>query len=107
MLVLAFSCALNLLLLWALIWSGTGYLAFKNLEREHALLNDRIARLNAQRVTLDREIRLLQSDPRYLEQVIRKRLNFVKDNELLYIFPDEQGEKSGPNAAEGLNEPEN
>lgn len=106
-LLLALSCALNLLLLWALLWSGTGYFTFKELEREYTALNERIASLNAQRLALDREIRLLQSDPRYLEQVIRKRLNFVKDNELLYVFPDEHSEKAGPGAAEGVNESKN
>ncbi|MFV0349621.1 MAG: FtsB family cell division protein [Halodesulfovibrio sp.] len=35
---------------------------------------------------------MLQSDPAYIERVIRQRMNFVKDNEILYIFPEETKE---------------
>jgi cell division protein FtsB len=33
------------------------------------------------------EIRLLGSDPAFLEKVIRRELNFLKDNEILYLLP--------------------
>lgn len=106
-LLLGLSCALNALLLWALIWGNTGYLAYKDLEREHTALGERIAALNVQWRALDREIKLLQSDPRYLEHVIRKRLNFVKDNEILYIFPEEKIDEQDGQTLEGVNESEN
>ena len=38
---------------------------------------------------LSREIRLLQSDEKYVEKMIRQRLNFVRSNEILYLFTED------------------
>ena len=44
---------------------------------------------------------MLKADPAYVEKVIRNRLNYVKKNEILYIF-----DKSSKNPAweEGSND---
>ncbi|MDR2892381.1 MAG: septum formation initiator family protein [Deltaproteobacteria bacterium] len=102
-LFLGISLALNALLLWALVWGNNGLVAYENLEQEYSALNGRIGELNARNIELSREIRLLQSDRKYIEQTIRNRLNFVKDNEILYIFPDEQDAQT----VEGANESKN
>jgi cell division protein FtsB len=103
LLFLALSLALNLLLVWALVWGDNGLVARDNLEREHQALNGHIKELYAENLALSREIKLLQTDSKYMEQIIRKRLNFVKDNEILYVFSNETDAKP----AEGVNEPKN
>ena len=47
-----------------------------------------------ERAALSREIRLLKTDPAYVEKVIRQRLNYVRKNEILYLF-----DKSRENSA--------
>jgi cell division protein FtsB len=102
-LLLCLSFALNLLLVWALVLGDNGLVAYEKLEQEYKLLSSHIEELYAKNLSLSQEIRLLQTDSKYMEQVIRKRLNFVKDNEILYIFPNELDAKP----VEGANEPKN
>ena len=81
------SLSINVVLAYSLIWGSQGLGAYRNLKEQHAVLEERIKQLDAQNIALSREIRLLQSDDKYQEKIIRKRFNFVKDNEILYIFP--------------------
>ncbi len=83
-----FSLAINGILLYSLIWGSQGLYAYKNLKEQHYGLERRVQELDAKNVALSREIRLLQSDEKYQEKIIRNRFNFVKDNEILYIFPE-------------------
>jgi cell division protein FtsB len=101
--LLALSFIVNLLLVWALVWGNNGLVAYENLANDYKVLNEHIEEIYAENLALSREIRLLQTDSKYIEQVIRKRLNFVKDNEILYVFPSDQ-EVQMP---EGVNEPKN
>lgn len=76
--------------------------AYRTLKEQHQALDTRIKELDAQNIALSREIRLLQSDVEYQEKVIRNRFNFVKDNEVLYIFPAPGGDTAKTGA--GLHE---
>ena len=99
---IGFSLAINAILLYSLIWGGQGLQAYQNLKEQHQLLSTRIQELDAKNIALSREIRLLQSDPKYQEKIIRNRFNFVKDDEILYIFPESRDTaKTGA----GLHEP--
>ncbi len=84
---LGFSLAINVILLYSLIWGGQGINAYKRLKEQHQVLEARATEMDTRNVALSREIRLLQTDPKYQEKIIRDRFNFVKDNEVLYIFP--------------------
>lgn len=101
--LLGMSIFLNLVLFWALIWGGHGWLAYKNLSQEATALQERIESVSSKNLALSREIRLLLSDDKYVEQVIRKRLNFVKNNEIWYVFPERPVLPEG----EGTDETEN
>lgn len=101
-LVLGISLVLNLLLFYNLIWGKSGAISYNELRERCAALEERIRRTGEENLALSKEIRLLQSDEKYIEKMIRNRLNFVRDNEILYIFPDEtRVESSGvqPNEA--------
>lgn len=98
--LLGASAALNLALLWALIWGGQGLVTYKGLRAELNELTAKAEALAQKNLELSREIQLLESDEKYIEQVIRKRLNFIKENEIWYIFPEKKG-------AEGKDESEN
>jgi len=101
-LVLAVSLFLNMVLAYNLIWGERGVIAYKELRQRCDALEERIRQAGESNLELSKEIRLLQSDEKYIEQIIRNRLNFVRGNEILYVFPTEaQGDSAGalPNEA--------
>jgi len=96
-----FSLVINVVLAYSLIWGDQGLNAYRNLKGQHQVLESRIKELDALTIALSREIRLLQSDEKYQEKIIRNRFNFVKDNEILYIFPESRDTaKTGAGAHE-------
>ena len=101
-LVLAVSLFLNMVLAYNLIWGERGVIAYKELRLRCDFLEERIRQAGESNLELSKEIRLLQSDEKYIEKIIRNRLNFVRGNEILYIFPGEaNGDPAGalPNEA--------
>jgi cell division protein FtsB len=102
--VLAASLLLNLVLCYNLVWGKSGAIAYMDLRSRCEILENRIASAGEQNLALSREIRLLQSDAQYIEKTIRNRLNFVRGNEILYIFPSEDaGDLSGAPVNEAKN----
>ncbi len=85
-----FSLAINGILVYSLIWGSHGLHTYQNLKEQHQDLEERIREVESKNIALSREIRLLQSDAKYQEKIIRNRFNFVKDNEILYIFSGAQ-----------------
>jgi len=61
-------------------------------------LQNQLQEVDARSLDLSREIRRLKSDRNYQEMVIRERMNYVKENEVLYIF---SGKVDVPQGAEG------
>ncbi len=102
-LLLAASILLNLILMYSLIWGDTGAFEYKLLKEQCLTLEAKIRDYDEKNLALSREIRLLQSDEKYQEKMIRTRLNFVRDNEILYIFPET---KAAEPAEEGRHEAE-
>lgn len=94
----------NVVLFYRMVWSPNGILAFKDLKEQHAALVAKVAELDRSNVQLSREIRLLQSDNAYVEKMIRQRLHYVRDNEVLYLFNDAQAsQRPGVTVHEGKN----
>ena len=77
---------LNAALFSRLMWGSGSIYAWNALKEKQSELSQELAALNAQRASLSREIRLLKTDPDYVEKVIRQRLNYVRKNEVLYLF---------------------
>jgi cell division protein FtsB len=101
-LVFTVSMFLNMVLAYNLIWGERGVIAYKELRQRCDFLEERIHQVGENNLELSKEIRLLQSDEKYIEKTIRNRLNFVRSNEILYIFPGEtKGDFAGalPNEA--------
>ncbi len=102
--LLGVSVLLNLVLVYSLIWGENGAFEYKLLKEQCGTLEAKIQEYDEKNLALSNEIRLLQLDEKYQEKMIRTRLNFVRDNEVLYIFP----ETKAPEAAEeGQHETEN
>ncbi len=90
-LLLGMAVLLNLTLLYRLIWGTQSLSVYQFLREKQASLEEEIAVRDEANAALSREIRLLQTDRAYMERAIRQHLNFVRDNEILYIF--ENGKK--------------
>ena len=74
----------NLVLLYRMIWGPTGLVDYSDLRSEYAEIQRQDAALDAENLSLSREIRLLQTDQKYVEKMIRQRLHYLRDNEILY-----------------------
>ena len=95
---------LNVVLFYRMVWSPYGILVYHKLRQEYAQLEVQVQELDKSNLALSREIRLLRSDDSYAEKMIRQRLHYVKDNEILYLFHDAQSSsKAGATADEGKN----
>ncbi len=94
---------INLFLLFRLIWSDQGFFAYLELKSRYETLQARINDVDAQSLDLSQEIRRLKSDKGYQEKVVRERMNFVKKDEILYIFPEEIAKPQGDGADEQEN----
>lgn len=94
----------NVLLFYRMVWSPNGLVPFRDLKQQHAALEARVAELDRHNLQLSREIRLLQSDNPYVEKMIRQRLHYMRDNEVLYLYTDTQApQRPGATAHEGKN----
>lgn len=89
---------INVVLFSRMIWGPTGLMEYRELKRQYAALQEQVAGLDAENLALSREIRLLQSDNQYVEKMIRQRLHYVRDNEVLYLFGESA--KTGQGAAD-------
>lgn len=85
----------NVVLLFRLVWSEHGIIAYMNMRGRSAKLEGQLRDLDATSLELSKEIRRLKSDRSYQEMVIRERMNYVKENEYLYIFSDRFDQAQG------------
>ena len=91
----------NLALFGRMIWGPTGLVEYRDLKRQHASLLAEISNLDAQNRALSKDIRLLQSDGQYVEKMIRQRLHYMRDNEVLYLFGSSAQQSPGAPAHDG------
>ncbi len=87
--ILVFLGILNVVLLYRIIWGDGGIFLFNELRQSHTILEQEIAAIDAENMQISKEIRLLKSDDAYTEKMIRQRLHYVRDNEILYLFTNE------------------
>lgn len=86
--ILVFLGIANIVLFYRMVWSPQGLISYHSLKEQHRSLEKRVAELDKENIILSKEIRLLQSDDKYVEKLIRQRLHYVRDNEVLYLFTD-------------------
>ena len=84
--VLFLFCFLDAVLAFQLIWGGKGAMEYVHLRTTSVRLQAEIDSLDSRNMLLSEDIRRLKSTPEYLERVVRTELNFVGDNEILYVF---------------------
>lgn len=85
---------INLVLIIRLGLSEQGFFGYMELDDKVKELERKIDAADNRTIELSREIRRLKSDRAYQEKIIRSRMNYVKENEVLYIFPETGKDKS-------------
>ena len=78
---------LNLALLAGLVAGDNGLFSYLALRERYHLLADQLDQADRDSRELSREIRLLTSDPAYQELVVREEFNYLRKDEVLYLFP--------------------
>ncbi|MCM0755809.1 septum formation initiator family protein [Desulfovibrio aminophilus] len=96
--LVGFLILLNLFLFFRLIWSDQGLFAYMTLRNRYEQLQAQIDEADRKNLDLSQDIRRLKSDRSYQEKVIRERLKYVKDNEILYLLPGESDKPLGDGA---------
>jgi len=88
-LILALILACNAVLLYSLIWSDKGIFAYLDLKNHQKELRVRLDQLGGRSLDLSQEIRWLKSDKSFTEKMARAHGNYLRDNEVIYLFPEE------------------
>lgn len=99
--LVALGC-IDVALLGKTVWGPGGYLEYRELKREYGALQQEIADLDAKNAQLSRDIRLLQTDNKYVEKMVRQKLRYLRDNEIVYLFPAEESQ-NGANSHDSKN----
>ncbi|ALC17542.1 cell division protein FtsB [Desulfuromonas soudanensis] len=78
---------LVLLMLGFALFGEKGVLRVIQSGRQKAVLKEEVRRLEEVNSALRQEIEALRSDRRYIENIARRELGMVKQDELIYQFP--------------------
>lgn len=102
-LLIAFLLASNLLLAYHLFFGEQGVFAYFEIKKRYGVLQEELASAERRGQALSNEIRRLKGDRGHVQDMVRNRMNYLKDGEVLYIFPDQPApgaaEKPTPGAA--------
>lgn len=90
---------INLIIFCHMVWGAEGLIVYRELKQKYAAIENEIAAIDAENRSLSRDIRLLQTDERYVEKMIRQRLHYVHENEVLYLFGDSSEKRENGAAA--------
>jgi cell division protein FtsB len=70
-----------------LIWSERGYLALREMQQHSRSLEEKLSALEEENRKLSREIRTLKDDREHLEKIIKTETHWLREDEVLYLFP--------------------
>lgn len=78
-----------------MVWGPGGMLEYRELKSKYKTLQEQITDLDSKNLALSKEIRLIQSDNAYVEKMVREKLRYLRDNEIVYLFPGATGNQPG------------
>ena len=86
--VLCLLILLNCMLCYKAVWGENGLIDHGALKEQQLAAEEECKKLDEANRTLSREIRLLQTDDSFMVKMVRERLHYLRDNEILYLFDD-------------------
>lgn len=75
----------NVLLIWGIVWGERGIQPYRQQQQVLEEVESRLDQVREDNIELSRKVRLLKDNKAYLEHMIRTRLHYVQNNEVLYI----------------------
>ena len=84
--------ALNVLALWAIFFSSRGLLGYRVQTEQVRELEEKILKLKQDNQKLFDTIQALKSNPRSQEKLVRQELGWVRENEFVIEFPEQEKE---------------
>jgi cell division protein FtsB len=91
-------CAYISVLVIAAIFGDLGILKNWELFKENRVLEGNVAVLEDENKNIRREIDNLAGNPRFIEKVAREELNMSRDDEITFIFKEDEEPKPAPQA---------
>ena len=85
----------NLALFARMVWSPAGIVEYRALKDRYQRLQADVTRLDQENMELSQDIRLLQTDAKYVEKMVRQKLHYLRDNEMVYIFTKKSANENG------------
>lgn len=92
--ILCLAFLMNMTLGYQLFFSDQSIFAWQNLQERYTHMQAELIHVATQKTDLSQEIHLLRNEDAYMGKLIRQNLNFVKDNEILYLFEKEHEENT-------------
>ena len=82
--------AITGLCLWQMMMGENGLMSLGEVRAEHALLQQEAARLAAEREKLEHRVELMgeRAEPDYAEELVRRRLGLVREDEIIVRLDD-------------------
>lgn len=77
-------------ILFFTVFGDKGLLRIYELKQDKAGIDSRLIDTRGENERLKREIAALKTDRRYLESIARKDFGLVRNNEVIYQFPQEK-----------------
>jgi cell division protein FtsB len=77
---------LNIVLLYAILFSSKGILGYRQQSQQVAELNAKVRKLREENHRLFRRIQNFKNDPHAQERLIREKLGWTRDDELVIEF---------------------
>jgi cell division protein FtsB len=83
--ILVLLLAVNILLAWAILGGERGIHAYRQQQQILKEVESRLSQVREDNIELSRKVRLLKTNKAYQEHMIRTRLHYVQNNEVIYI----------------------
>ncbi len=84
--------ALILLFLGLALFGERGVVRVLDASRHRDGLQSEVHKLEARNAGLKKEIKALRGDKKFIEDIARKELGMVGDNEIIFVFPRSSGD---------------
>lgn len=95
--------AFNAALFSRMLWGSAGVMEYRRLKDQLADMREQVVALDRENLAISKEIRLIQSDRDYAEKMVRQKLHYLRDNEIVYMFAEPVEKSPGATANDGKN----
>ncbi len=89
----------TIILLVKIIFGERGFISLMKIRSEYVSILEEVEALDNENTRLKEEINRLNNDKYYQEKLAREKLGYIKEGEVVFLFPDE--EEKEPFSKEG------